>query len=85
MPIREINQAQETLKAHLNGGKERLAGAIGSAMHEFVEMLEKSGYEIKKQSFEARNQVNKYVKSNPFKSLGIAAITGAVIALLLRR
>ncbi len=85
MPSQDINQASEALKSHLNGGRERLSKAISDALGDTMEMLEKQGHQMKKQSLHARDSVDKYVKLNPFKSLSMALVAGAIVALILRR
>lgn len=49
-----------------------------SMMHKVVE-------EVKGYTKEAQETVTDYVAENPFKALGIAALVGAALALLIRR
>lgn len=55
------------------------------AAEEWARKIEDVGYEMRRQSMEAKNSAARYVKTRPFKSLGLAALAGAFIALLLRR
>lgn len=70
---------------HIDAAREILADKVGSAMHEAEEMLEKASDEIKFQTKEINHTVHKYVRKNPYKALGYAALAGAALALLIRR
>lgn len=70
---------------NLDAAREILSDKVGNAMHEAEQMLEKASDEIKDQTQEINHVLHKYVRKNPYKALGIAALGGAAMALLIRR
>jgi ElaB/YqjD/DUF883 family membrane-anchored ribosome-binding protein len=52
---------------------------------ELKEMLEGAGYKVKKKSIALKELVKNYTKEHPTESIVISVLTGAVVALLLRK
>lgn len=73
------------LEINLNGAKKRLHGISEAAKDEMREVLEETSYKLKKASHEMQHNMGKYMKRNPWRSLGIASLLGAALTLLIRR
>jgi ElaB/YqjD/DUF883 family membrane-anchored ribosome-binding protein len=58
---------------------------VDTVVHNTERFLEKAGDEVKFQTEELNHKVHKYVRRNPYKALGLAALFGALMGLFIRR
>lgn len=52
---------------------------------EAKEMLDDAEYQVKLHSLEARDALTNYITHSPLTAMGIAMLSGAILALLLKR
>lgn len=75
----------ETLRRHNGGGLVQAVTVAERTAEDWARRLEDAGYEVKRQSLQAKRSVMSYVKARPFVALTYAALAGAFMALLLKR
>jgi ElaB/YqjD/DUF883 family membrane-anchored ribosome-binding protein len=64
---------------------EKTSNTTDNSTDELKEMLEGAGYKVKKKSIALKELVKNYTKEHPAESIVISVLTGAVVALLLRK
>ncbi|HVV69117.1 MAG TPA: hypothetical protein VHE99_08840 [Gammaproteobacteria bacterium] len=74
---------QDTNKLLLKA-KEELAAAIENVKHNALKSFEAASNSAKKGAHDGRDCMEACIKKHPFKSVGIALLTGAAIVSLLR-
>ena len=75
--------------SHTHTQKSKAPDSVGDALHAGAASLAEAGSGIYNaaidQAKETTDQVNKYVRHNPWYAIGIAAGAGLLIGLMLRR
>lgn len=78
-----INQAEKKGQDTLDRLSE-MKDTANEKWQDVKEAAKSAAQNVQHQSEEVIDSVSEYVKKNPIKSLGIAALTGAIVAALLR-
>jgi hypothetical protein len=68
----------------LSKAKDELAAAVENMKHSALKSFEAASHEAKKRAYDGRDSLEVCIKKHPFKSVGIALLTGAAIASFLR-
>lgn len=74
----DLNEDLEKIRAALSDTSYDLKGKAN-------DLFDRSKESIKKTSAELENNIGNYIAEKPFKSLGIALLSGIVLGLLLRK
>ncbi len=82
---KELKKDFNELKDKGREAKDTLADTALDMKENAKEMFNKAGKEIKKQTVQARDVVTEYIQEKPLTALGIAALVGMGVALLLRK
>lgn len=65
--------------------RKKLREAAEISKEEAREMLDDAEYQMKLHSLEARDALTNYITRSPLAAMGIAMLSGAILALLLKR
>ncbi len=79
-----IHKLPDTHKLLLKA-KEELASAVDNMKHGALKTLEAASNEARKKAYDGRDTMEEYIKGHPFKSVGIAAVAGALAIFFLRK
>lgn len=55
-----------------------------NAISQLIDILEREGYEVQKNTHTLVSITKKYIRNNPFKSMGVAMLVGVVLGWLWR-
>jgi ElaB/YqjD/DUF883 family membrane-anchored ribosome-binding protein len=82
---KDYNELKEKGREAGNEIKDTISDTASDMKENAKHMFNQAGEEIKKQSVQARDVVTEYIQEKPFTALGIAALVGMGVALLLRK
>lgn len=83
--FRRNRPSQYDLQSDFSNIKEALAEATYDVKGRLGEIISRSILDVKEKSVDAKDNVADYVAEKPFKSIGVAILTGFIIGYLFRR
>lgn len=79
------SSVEEVITNKVGSVEEVITDKVGSVVHSAEKFLGKTGDELKYQTEELNHNIYRYVKKNPYKTIGFAALAGAALTLFIRR
>jgi ElaB/YqjD/DUF883 family membrane-anchored ribosome-binding protein len=81
----KLTEAKQKMSEKVNGATERATEKMSETFQHMRHMLYDAGHNIQEQSEQLYDSMAKYVRENPLKAIGVAALAGGVLAILLRK
>lgn len=79
------NSSKYAVEGVVANAREKLKDTSHHLVDQATESVERAVASVKRHSAQTQQAVTSYVKKNPFKSLGWAALAGLVAGLVLRK
>lgn len=81
----KINEQVKHLKEKASSTVEKATEKASDTYESMKKMLNEAGHNIQEQSEELYDSMAKYVRENPLKAIGMAALAGGVLAIVLKK